>query len=1574
MLPSFRPTVFSHGLLLAFLLSCVPVFILFTETRAERERLAQDSRQVFQERLQRLGEHIAKQTAPEFWLERINHSLKKRLYESGTRFHDVAHLSRAMAKALQGSQPCGVPVPRIWGFFPPATSGERPQQCSGLRFEKEYQHFFARLFLEQARGQSESHSVNRVLAGGRWTGQLKAMFGDSISPELFSRAYRGKAFPVLFGGRQYLFLWDFLIRNRRIQGGYYLLLPFEHDQHVKTLEWCLDNWATGPEYPCFLPLNSALGNFPSPALVHSRLLHPEVRAHISLLQQQMFHAGPLFQQMIPFVQLLAPLLGKTLEFGQTRRWRAQLFPVSPLSHHAGLLVVPLNELPPGPLERVSWGITVSWAFGWLLLLIFVFLKDRLPELRVQAQLSLWFLGLIAIPLALSMGSSARLIGDMRSNREDSLKSELRHALQEIELGSTRLGNSYYTEIQRMTVTSTFADELFEAHGHPEKKAAFRDHHWEAMKQRKLPVQGFLIYGHRNFLLSRFDPDVHPDMQNWIQVTLQTIWNRYSQTASPSARFAAIPHLPPSKATGAFADRSFLRFSDGRWFQPGFDPLVIGNRNLILARRFLPIDGLPGYVLIFLWTPEPLFTPYLQKTLARDHFLEDGLPLFRAGFSSRGQGLWDVSSGQNETGFHVPLRSMAEQARFQPIWKKDERRQLLAYAYPSSVLPGYILAGAASLRGIDREIQQELLRLLGLFSGLTVFALALAHLLSRRFSQPVIRMTQGLRAIAQGNLETRIAEFRGDELGVCGRILDNMTQWLRERRTMSRFVSPQVLDLIGEGDYQTAMAGVARRVTILVSDIRNFTTLSETHPPEAIFRMVNRHMEIMTQAIQKHGGAIDRFIGDAVVAVFYADGQAPTYVRGLRAAAAMRLGHEQLQRERSRDGSFSYEIGIGLAEGQVIAGVTGDPNSRLDFSVMGEPLQKAGDYEASSKAGRFSKIIVPEKMKQKISGRFIFSALPGNPGLFELVELEEKHPQTARGNESGSPVALPSALPTNSSLPAQPASESPAALLFGMWSGAGLSRGFWAFLIVWILFPLLLLIPGHTWRERVVTQQRDAGRAKIREQVQIFQNTFDPQSQTEQFLNNSLTRLHRQTGNNRRKLFAAVRTFLPTFRRYFPGMQAYYALHEASGDASRDLPKYGETLTRIFHNGNPGAAPLPRQDVHTFFQVFKTQILYPHIDFPKIHEDVFAHAGIEWKQKQFLPAFGIQNTTDFSRILTHAQGRLFLVNSAQGASYFFWLPFWQEKTWGQADRKPVYLQGMLLLWIPAAELRQDILPELCVRNQKEEGFECSITYQTGSEKRRISTRAFHPDQPLRQVSLPGSATIFNHSDWILAHFNVALEGTYRMIFARRQAAPPGFPGISRLLPLALVWAFFGLLAGCFRHAISTRIDVGIRRQMLGTFVIFLLPGLLAGGVLFRESLLEQYARLVADQQKTLSRELSGLDQGNLLYQGFACGLLDRHTRKREFIERLGSSPESSRPHVELRNDQILLDLYKVVYYLGVQIKSMWVIGLDGPARGLRSDKDLIAVTRNAIQPTLEALDPERGGGKRSPDLEIGSSGG
>lgn len=262
-------------------------------------------------------------------------------------------------------------------------------------------------------------------------------------------------------------------------------------------------------------------------------------------------------------------------------------------------------------------------------------------------------------------------------------------------------------------------------------------------------------------------------------------------------------------------------------------------------------------------------------------------------------------------------------------------------------------------GPSRDLENTIL--IGTLLGLAVATLA-ALGLARNVSRPVQQLAEHTRHVAAGDYTRRIDLPRADELGQLATAFNQMTAGLAERDRvrdlLGKVVSPEIATQLLQSDLQ--LGGEEREVTILFSDLRDFTALSERLPPREVLALLNRYLDRMSAIVEKHGGVIDKYIGDAIMALFGAPvATAHAATRALAAAREMQAALAALNRELAAEGKPPLALGIGINTARVIAGNMGS-KTRLNYTVIGDGVNLASRLETLTKdASHGASIIVSE---------------------------------------------------------------------------------------------------------------------------------------------------------------------------------------------------------------------------------------------------------------------------------------------------------------------------------------------------------------------------------------------------------------------------------------------------------------------------------------------------------------------------------------------------------------------------------------------------------------------------------------
>ncbi|MGC2518479.1 MAG: adenylate/guanylate cyclase domain-containing protein [Burkholderiales bacterium] len=230
----------------------------------------------------------------------------------------------------------------------------------------------------------------------------------------------------------------------------------------------------------------------------------------------------------------------------------------------------------------------------------------------------------------------------------------------------------------------------------------------------------------------------------------------------------------------------------------------------------------------------------------------------------------------------------------------------------------------------------------------------------------------------------------------------MLAYLREKRTreqavrlFSRFLDPNVVKkIVDHGETIESLSGKTRQISILFSDIRGFTTLSETRPPQEIVSLLNRYFSRQVEVVFRHGGTLDKFIGDCIMAFWGAPLDDPRHAEHAVAAA---LEMEQVLKSFKEDlgeAGRDFDVGIGIHSGTAVVGFIG-AEQKLDYTAIGDAVNLASRIEGLTKdAG--SRILVSSDTVEACHNSFEFTSRGRYKvkGRAQEVELFEPRPKSA----------------------------------------------------------------------------------------------------------------------------------------------------------------------------------------------------------------------------------------------------------------------------------------------------------------------------------------------------------------------------------------------------------------------------------------------------------------------------------------------------------------------------------------------------------------------------------------------------
>ncbi|MBM7118187.1 adenylate/guanylate cyclase domain-containing protein [Archangium primigenium] len=271
-----------------------------------------------------------------------------------------------------------------------------------------------------------------------------------------------------------------------------------------------------------------------------------------------------------------------------------------------------------------------------------------------------------------------------------------------------------------------------------------------------------------------------------------------------------------------------------------------------------------------------------------------------------------------------------------------------------------------------EMRQSILAALVLAA---LVALGAGLVGARQLTRPLRDLVLATRALAERTFQGVAARVtrRSDELGTLGRAFEGMARTLESkerevvaqaeaRAALSRYLSPEVVELVVSNPGQLRLGGERREVTIVFADVVGFTRLAESQPPEVIVALLNELFTFATEIIQRRGGIIDKFIGDCIMAVWGTpQSHADDALRAVQAAEDLRRWLDVGNRRWRERWGIEIQLAIGVHTGPAVAGNVGS-DKRMEYTVIGDTVNVAARLESMAQPGQ---ILVSEATHERL---------------------------------------------------------------------------------------------------------------------------------------------------------------------------------------------------------------------------------------------------------------------------------------------------------------------------------------------------------------------------------------------------------------------------------------------------------------------------------------------------------------------------------------------------------------------------------------------------------------------------------
>ena len=339
-----------------------------------------------------------------------------------------------------------------------------------------------------------------------------------------------------------------------------------------------------------------------------------------------------------------------------------------------------------------------------------------------------------------------------------------------------------------------------------------------------------------------------------------------------------------------------------------------------------------------------------------------------------------------------------------FWAVSLRTRLMVALPLINLITGLVVAALTSNGGGSSSLGADVLVALAVA---TTISLELTVLLSKSILHPLRDLSSAVDRVGEGDFEVSVPVTTGDELGELAASFNEMVAGLAERERLREafgtYLDKEVAEyILSEGFTEE---GVEVEVTVMFCDVRDFTAFANEATPQQVVAALNRLFEVIVPIIAEHGGHVDKFEGDGLLAVFGAPEPFPDHAdRAVRAACAINAAVN----ERGEAGDL--RVGIGVNTGPVVAGAIGGAG-RLNFSVIGGAVNVAARTEAQTRETDDGILITAEtwqrlshRFEAETRGRFELKGVSEPVALYAPRHAGEPEPEPAADGDGELPLA------------------------------------------------------------------------------------------------------------------------------------------------------------------------------------------------------------------------------------------------------------------------------------------------------------------------------------------------------------------------------------------------------------------------------------------------------------------------------------------------------------------------------------------------------------------------------------------
>ena len=831
---------------------------------------------------------------------------------------------------------------------------------------------------------------------------LRSLFGEGCEPNIIAETQRGKASYISYKRKSNLFYWDYYKDNEtKNLFGFIILLKNESSNDNIGKLIALRDLKESPKnerehkFGAFLPI------FPGYGGIIANEEFAKMPEYTTLTKKWIPHN---IKQLYNWHLNGAPSAEEDVKFGNYQAF----FHIAPGQSHCAVLLFPLTKEWQLPLWLIISNIFfTSFIF---LLLIRGFLLGIWPQTTLKTRFFTTYFLAACIPLGLLIIATYGYITNYKHTALIHNKSQLRLCINQFDTRKSQSQDEYRTVFMDLIKDPKIADffkELDRVNEEipqtilPEaKKALTRSVEFFNKDSGNLPILSLTIIDERGACLTNlgngichyykdldkkeftdinreYSPNEKKDkklievsLDAFLYSVLQPLRNRISSKPSNKKKWT-------KEYEGSWLSKSAIggfKTALGNTSDSLFEEMdkrrsvtitrMIGDKTICLIHDYILVNGTPRFIVFLQWDADALDVRSLTNTL--DYFSLTKPNFEFSTFISNPQGVKPWLYSRHNTEYETS-KKLANQAFLSKNAVHFQNEEKYITAIPSKKYTNTFIVGGFSLNYLKIPIFYRLwVCIIIIVLSLMIFIFCV-FFSSKLFLKPISKLEVILEKVASGHLDIEIKSKSNDEIGTMCKEFNEMTSELLERNKLATLLSDHAVEALSKNE--AGISKVENLVgTALVSDIRNFTVICEKYDPNTVTTLLNEHFALMTKIISSNGGRIYKYIGDAIEVIFVNedDSKKTSVERAIKTAVEMIDCLEKINLKRKEDDLFEYKIGIGLSYGKLISGSIGSIETRLDYAILGNTLDKAIRLESLSKLNQNLPIIVDKEFVEELA--------------------------------------------------------------------------------------------------------------------------------------------------------------------------------------------------------------------------------------------------------------------------------------------------------------------------------------------------------------------------------------------------------------------------------------------------------------------------------------------------------------------------------------------------------------------------------------------------------------------------------